>query len=85
MTYKKPLKAFMAETLMGESIVARDTATSRIGSDAISSFEAHKTIKTEVENRKMLVPFHAVKKANYDIFTEDAERTDPYCGGVLNP
>ena len=79
MTYKKLLKAFSGTTLMGEIIVAEDTATSRIGSDAISSFEAHKTIKTEAENRKMLTPFHAVKKANYGISTEDTERTDPYC------
>lgn len=81
MTYKKPLKAFNGTTLMGESIVAEDTATSRIGSDAISSLEAHKTIKTEAENRKMLTPFHAVKKADYGVSTEDTERTDPYCGG----
>ena len=82
MTYKKPLKTFSGTTLMGVSISAVDTATSRIGSDAISAFEAHKTIKTEAENRTMLTPFHAVKKANYGISTEDAERTDPYgCEG----
>lgn len=81
MTYKKPFKVFQGTTLTGESINAEDTATSRIGSDAISAFEAHKTIKTEAENRKMLIPFHAVKSARYGVFTEDAERTDPYCGG----
>lgn len=78
MTYKKPLKTFNGTTLMGEQISADDTATSRIGSDAISAFEAHKTIKTEAENRKMLTPFHAVKSAQYGVVTEDTERTDPY-------
>lgn len=78
MTYKKPLKAFQGTTLMGVQFGVRDTATSRIGSDAISAFEAHKTIKTEAENRKMLTPFHAVKSAIYGVMTEDADRTDPY-------
>ena len=77
-TYKKLFKAFQGTTLMGESIEAVDTATSRLGSDAINSFEAHKTIKTEAESGKMLTPFHAVKKADYGVSTEDAERTDPY-------
>lgn len=78
MTYKKPLKAFNGTTLMGEEISAEDTATSRLGSYAIEAFEAHKIIKTEAENRKMLTPFHAVKQAMYATLTEDAERTDPY-------
>ena len=85
MTYTKPLKAFQGTTLMSEIVGAQDTATSRLGSDAISAFEAHKTIKTEAESRVMLTPFHAVKSAMYGVLTEDAERTDPYCGGVLNP
>ena len=78
MTYKKPLKGFRGTTLMGETVSAIDGATSRLGSDAISAFEAHKTIETEAESGKMLTPFHAVKKAEYDVFTRDAERTDPY-------
>lgn len=87
MTYKKPLKTFEGTTLMGEQIDANDTATSRIGNDAIEAFKAHKTIKAEAsENRKMLTPFHAVKSAMYGTLTDDAERTDPYCGGgVLTP
>lgn len=83
MTYKKPLKVFDGITLMGEGIPAQDTATSRLGSDAISAFEAHKTITAEDDDKKVLVPFHAIKTAAYATMTEDAERTDPYCGGVL--
>lgn len=84
MTYKKPLKAFMATTLMGFRANAMDTADGkRIGSYAIDALEAHETIEAEDRDKKVLVPFHAVKKAQYGISTADAERPDPYCGGVL--
>lgn len=79
MTYKKPLKGFQGTTLKGIQFVAVDTATSRIGSDAISSFEAHKTIKTEAENRKTLVPFHAVKKFEKTMGTSEETKADAYC------
>lgn len=82
MTYKKPLKAFMATTLMGFSANAEDTADGkRIGSYAIDALEAHETIETEGTDKKILVPFHAVKKAQYGIFTANAEKADPYCEG----
>ena len=82
MTYKKPLKAFMATTLMGFTANAEDTADGkRIGSYAINALEAHETIEVEDADMKILVPFHAVKKAQYGISTANAERPDPYCDG----
>lgn len=82
MTYKKPLKAFGAETLMGFTANAEDTADGkRIGSYAIDALEAHETIETEGTDKKILVPFHAVKKAQYGISTANAEKEDPYCEG----
>ena len=81
-TYKKPLKAFMATTLMGFTANAEDTADGkRIGSYAIDALEAHETIETEDTDMKILVPFHAVKKAQYGISTANAEKADPYCEG----
>lgn len=82
MTYKKPLKRFSGTTLMGESIVAEDTADGkRLGSYAIDALEAHKTITAEDGDKKILVPFHAVKTAMYGTQTADAEKADAYCGG----
>lgn len=86
MTYKKPLKAFTATTLMGLSAQATDTADGkRIGSNAIDAFKAHKTITAEDDGKKILVPFHAVKTAMYGTRTEDAEKADAYCGGGTEP
>lgn len=86
MTYKKPLKRFSGTTLMGESIVAEDTANGkRLGSYAIDAFEAHKTITAEDGDKKILVPFHAVKTAMYGTQTADAEKADAYCGGGTEP
>ena len=75
---------------IGANLGADDTAEgSRIGSDAVSAFEAHKTIKSidkaSENERTMLTPFHAVKSALYGTFTEDTERADPYCGGGTEP
>lgn len=85
-TYKKPLKAFMATTLMGLSAQARDTADGkRIGSYAIDAFEAHKTITAEDVDKEILIPFHAVKTAVYGTQTADAEKADAYCGGGTEP
>lgn len=89
MTYKKPLKDFQGTTLMGQVLMAEDTLEGeRLGSYAIEAFEAHKTIKGKKEamdNGELLVPFHAVKSAMYATLTEDAVRTDPYCGGGTEP
>lgn len=76
MTYEKPLKIFQGTTLMGTEFSAVDTETSRLGNDAISAFEAHKAVKGE----NILVPFHAIKKAEYGTTTQDTEKADPYCG-----
>ncbi|MEE0897604.1 MAG: hypothetical protein U0L88_08255 [Acutalibacteraceae bacterium] len=84
-TYKKPLKYFDGRTLGGYSFTAEDADGKRLGSYAIDAFEAHKTITAEVENKKVLVPFHAVKTAMYGTMTEDAEKADAYCGGGTEP
>ena len=70
MTYKKPSIEVSGTTLMDDNFSG--------DANAYEALKAHKTIKTEAENRKMLVPFHAVKSAQYAVLTEDAERTDPY-------
>lgn len=84
-TYKKPLKYFDGRTLGGYSFTAEDADGKRLGSYAIDALEAHKTITAEVENKKVLVPFHAVKTAMYGTMTEDAEKADAYCGGGTEP
>lgn len=81
MTYTKPLKYFIANTLMGTNISVSDTAESREGSYAIEAFENKKIIKSKSGDVEVLVPFHAVKTARWQIGTEDAEKADPYCVG----
>lgn len=87
MTYKKPIKYFQGTTLMDEPLSAGDNGIKREGSYAIEAFEAHKIVKAytadpETGNDiKTLIPFHAIKLAEYVTITENAEKTDPYCGG----
>lgn len=81
MTYQKPIKTFGADTLMGAFVIAQDTANSREGSYAIEAFENKKIIKGKADDAEVLVPFHAVAILEYGTITEDAEKTDPYCGG----
>lgn len=81
-TYKKPLKAFQATTLMAYTINAPDNPSGdRLGTYAIEAFEGKKTIKAMSDDATVLVPFHAVQKAMYVTMTANTEKADAYCEG----
>lgn len=76
-TYKKPTIEVNGTTLMGENFSG--------DANTYEALKAHKTIKAKVDDKDALVPFHAVKNFDKIVSTEDAERTDPYCGGGSDP
>ena len=78
-TYKKVLRNAKFTTLMGTEKTVADTATDFIATQALAEFDGKKTIKIKGENDTTLIPFHAVKKVERGISTEDATKADAYC------
>lgn len=74
-TYKKPSVSVSGKTLMGYEFEG----------GIYEDLKKHKSITIEGEENKVLIPFHAVKEYQKCVTSADAERPDPYCGGVLIP
>lgn len=77
-TYTKVLKTIVVKTVGGTTINAADTATDPIASDALSQFEAFKTMNIRTANGVTLVPFHAVDNIAVTTSTSSVTRPDPY-------
>ncbi len=78
-TYNKVLKTIVVKTLGGSRVIAADTATDPIASDALRDFEAFQTMHIRKEGGVTLVPFHAVDTIDVTVTTTEVTRADAYC------
>ena len=77
-TYNKPLFVISASTLMGYEA---HFESGNNGRDAFEDLRAKRTIICENEEGegKILIPFHAVRRYEKSVDSEEAERVDAYC------